>query len=130
MEQTLKSYVLGWLVAMIFLAPLHAQTVASESSAAPASPTSASQAPDEVMKKLSDLVHAGKYAEAQQTVAALLILYPDDQRLVKAKVLLGRASVTAGAPSVAPSANPPTSKVASFQPASNLAGMDKVDYTA
>jgi hypothetical protein len=130
MEQTLKSYVLGWLVAMIFLAPLHAQTVASESSAAPASPTSASQAPDDVVKKLSELVHAGKYAEAQQTVAALLILYPDDQRLVKAKVLLDKASVTAGAPSVAPTSNPPSSNLASPQPSSNLAGMDKIDYNA
>lgn len=44
----------------------------------------AGQAPDDVLKKLSDVVHAGKYAEAQQTITAMLILYPDDQRLIKA----------------------------------------------
>ena len=33
------------------------------------------------MKKLSDLVHAGKYSEARQSVTALMILYPaDDSR--------------------------------------------------
>jgi hypothetical protein len=56
-----------------------------------------------------------------------LILYPDDQRFVKAKVLLDRAPVISGAPGVALTANPPISNVASPQPASNLAGMDKVD---
>jgi hypothetical protein len=30
------------------------------------------------MKKLSDLVHAGKYTEAQQLTAALLLAFPDD----------------------------------------------------
>jgi hypothetical protein len=126
------SVVLGLLLSMISFAPLNAQAGGAQADANPtaANPAPAGQAPEEVMKRLSDLVHAGKYAEAQQTVAALLILYPDDQRLIKAKMLLDKASVTAGAPSGAPSANPPISNVASPQPASNLAGMDKVDYNA
>jgi len=122
---------LGLLFTLATLPPLHAQApgnVPVDTKPSTTNPAPAGQAPDEVMKKLSDLVHAGKYAEAQQTVAALLILYPDDQRLVKAKVLLDKASVTPGAPSGAPSANPPTRNVASAQPASDLAGMDKVDY--
>jgi protein-disulfide isomerase len=133
MKNVAKALIVGFALALIFLSQLRAQTAASAPAGADvtaANITPTGQAPDDVMKKLSDLVHAGKYAEAQQTVAALLILYPDDQRLVKAKVLLDKASVTSGAPSGAPSANPPTSNVASPQPASNLAGMDKVDYNA
>jgi hypothetical protein len=124
MRKTSKSLLFGFVLALVVHPSIHAQTTIGAPTAANTTP--ASQAPDEVMKKLSDLVHAGNYAEAQQTVAALLILYPDDQRLVKAKVLLDTAYVTAGAPS----ANPSTSNVASPQPASNLTGMDKVDYNA
>src|ERR1700730_17355387 len=119
MEQTLKSYVLGWLVAMIFLAPLHAQTVASETSAAPANPAPAGHAPDDVMKELSDLVHAGKYVEAQGLTAGLLLAYPTDQRLLKAKTLLYKniASLKPEYPSG--SGNPPVRDVASSQLAGN-----------
>jgi hypothetical protein len=133
MKNVAKALIVGFALALIFLSQLRAQTAAKApagANATAANITPTGQAPDDVMKRLSDLVHAGKYAEAQQTVAALLILYPDDQRLVKAKVLLDTAYVTAGAPSGAPSANPPTSNVASPQSVSNLAGMDKVDYSA
>src|SRR5713101_2163382 len=111
MKNLTKSLIPGFILALMCLPPLHAQTEGSTSAdtrPSAASPTTPGQAPDEVMKKLSELVLAGKHAEAQQTVAALLILYPDDQRLVKAKALLGKPSVTAGAPSVAPTSNPPT----------------------
>ena len=128
MSRLTKSFFLGFVLALIVHPSIDAQTTIGAPTAANTTP--ASQAPDEVMKKLSDLVHADKYAEAQQTVAALLILYPDDQRLVKAKVLLDKASVTADAPSGAPSAKPETSNVVSPQPASNLSGMDRVDYNA
>jgi hypothetical protein len=93
-----------------------------DTNAMPTNAVPANQAPDSVMKKLSDLVRAGKYAEAQQTVAALLILYPDDQGLVKAKALLDKAFGAAGAPNVAPTANPPTSNATSPQSVSNLTG--------
>lgn len=83
------------------------------------------------MKKLSDLVHAGKYAEARQSVAALLILYPDDQRLSKAKSVLDKSPASADPTNAAPNAN----AVAPAQPGANttgeqLTGMDKVDYSA
>jgi hypothetical protein len=65
----------------------------SKATATDAAP--AGQAPDDVMKKLSDLVHAGRYTEAQQLTAALLLAFPDDHRLIKAKELLDKALVTA-----------------------------------
>ena len=75
MRKTSKFLILGFVLAPIVHPSIHAQTTIGAPTAA-ANTTLAGQAPDEVMKKLSDLVHAGKYAEAQQTVAALLILYP------------------------------------------------------
>lgn len=93
------------------------------------------QAPDDVLKRLSDLVHAAKYAEAQQTVAALLILYPADQRLIKAKALLDNALASPKPANPAESGNPSTSSPAPPQPVADtnserLTGMDKVDYNA
>lgn len=80
-------------------------------------------------KKITDLVHAGKYAEAQQLTNGLLIAYPDDQRLIKAKALIEKLLAPSDSPSVAPSTH------ASAQPATTanadqLTGMDKVDYNA
>ncbi len=91
-----------------------------------ASPTPAGQAPDDVVKKLSDLVHDGKYAEAQQLTTGLLLAYPDDQHLIKAKALLDKLLE-------ASNSSQPTNSVA--QPAASgtaeqLTGMDKVDYNA
>ncbi len=119
------------------LAPLHAQTKASgpadvKSTAANAAPSDL--APDEVMKKLSDLVHAGKYAEAQQLTTGLLLAFPDDQRLIKAKALLDK-SLAAASANATTRADPAPGNVASAQPAASatttqLTGMDKVDYNA
>ncbi len=89
------------------------------------------QAPDAVMKKLSDLVHAGKYMEAQQLTSGLLVAYPADQRLSKAKALLDKALAPPKPSDPVASSNLPTSSVGSSpQPVSNLTGMDKVDYNA
>jgi hypothetical protein len=93
MKKMSKSFIPGFLLALIVHAPLHAQTPGS--AAADTYPSAANHAPDDVMKKLSELVRAGKYAEAQQLTAALLLAFPDDQRLIKAKVLLDKALVTA-----------------------------------
>jgi hypothetical protein len=92
-----KVFTFGFVLALIALPRLHAQTVAS--APADTKPTAANlapagQAPDDVMKKLSELVRAGKYMEAQQLTAALLLAFPDDQRLIRAKVLLDKALVT------------------------------------
>jgi hypothetical protein len=93
------------------------------------------QVPDEAMKKLSDLVHAGKYAEAQQLTAGLLLAYPEDQRLLKAKTLLDKSLATAGPATVTPDGNLPVDNVASVPPAAStrgepLTGLDKVDFNA
>ena len=74
MKQLRKPFILGLLLVLICLAPLHAQT--------------STQAPDDATKKISDLVHAGKYADAQQLTNGLLIAYPNDQRLIKAKGII------------------------------------------
>lgn len=93
------------------------------------------QAPDDVLKKLSDLVHARKYAEAQQTVAALLLLYPADQRLIKAQALLD-AALAAPKPADSPeNGNAPANSATPAEPPADanserLTGMDKVDYNA
>lgn len=116
-------FILGLVLGLVRLLPLHAQETAN----APvgANTTTANQmpptglAPDDVMKKISELVRAGKYAEAQQGVAALLILYPDDQRLIKGKALLDK---TLASPQPAPptaSSHPLAANEAPTQPATN-----------
>ncbi len=75
----------------------------------------ANQAPDDVVKKLSDLVNAGKYAEAQQLISGLLIAYPDDQRLVKAKTFLDNAAATAKSTDITLGNSPSPNSVAAIQ---------------
>lgn len=109
-------------LALICVGTLPAQTPTPAPAANSASP--ASQASEEMTRKITDLVHAGKYAEAQQLTTGLLIAYPDDQRLIKAKALIDKLL---GSPSLEsnPSAPPPVAPSAE-----ELTGMDKVDYNA
>jgi len=112
--------------ALLCLAPIYAQTVDN----APASNNaSAAQAPDEMTAKITTLVNAGKYAEAQQLTTGLLVAYPDDQRLIKTKALLEKMLAAPAAPSAASSATPDNQQwAASASPA--LTGEDKLDYSA
>jgi len=138
MKNLTKSLILGFILAPMYLPPLHAQADGSTSGdtrPSTAKPTPTGQAPDDVMKKLSDLVHAGKYAEAQQLTAGLLLAYPEDQRLIKAKVMLDKLFVPASAAQTTPNNNPPASSGSSAQLAMNtnakqFTGMEKVDYDA
>ncbi|MBZ5694457.1 MAG: hypothetical protein LAN36_03750 [Acidobacteriia bacterium] len=136
----MKLIILGLFLALSCLPPLYAQTLANAPSANTnaaedvASPAPAGHAPDEVMKRLSDLVHGGKYAEAQQLTTGLLLAYPDDQRLIKAKALLEK-SLAAASANATPASNQPTSNMAPAPPATGttaeqFTGMDKVDYNA
>jgi hypothetical protein len=131
------------LFLLLALLPLHAQTAATESAsnaaatskATPSSPSAASQAPDDATKKLTELVHAGKYAEAQQLTAGLLIAYPDDQRLVKAKAMIEKLLSAARSASADSNGGLPTNNAGSAQPAAKasaepITGMEKVDYNA
>ena len=124
-----RSFILGLLFALICLSPLHAQTGnkgASDSNAPAASPTSTGQAPDEVTRKLTDLVHAGKYREAQQLTTGLLAAYPNDQRLIKAKAVIATLLSPASQAVTAP--GQPVQPAADTN-AGQLSGMDKVDYS-
>jgi len=128
-----------WLVCFSLTLPLTglAQTSApTQGNATTANVPPTGQALDDVMKKLSDLVHAGKYTEAQGLTTGLLLAYPGDRRLIKAKALLDQSLASSKRADPAASSNPPpASNVISDQPETNtnsepLTGMDKVDYNA
>jgi hypothetical protein len=133
-----QSMILVPFLALMLLRPCHAQTPvttppASSNVAVPPAPSG--QAPDDMTKKITDLVHTGKYTEAQQLTNGLLIAYPDDQRLIKAKALIDKLLAPPAPANEAPASSPPTNNAAPPQPASNpnaerLTGMDKVDYNA
>lgn len=123
-----KALVSGLLVVLTCVL-LHAQPSQTAPGAPSAKETDSSPkglAPDEMTRKITELVHAGKYTEAQQLTAGLLIAYPDDQRLIKAKSLIekllstgdtsGHDANVLSAPAPATGAN-----------AISLTGMDKID---
>lgn len=121
--------VFGLLFTVATIPLLHAQTVSTGASSASATSVAPNQAPDEATKKITDLVHAGKYAEAQKLTEGLLIAYPDDQRLIKAKALIDKMLAPGGPTSAAPAASSapqPATTVNTEQ----LTGMEKVDYNA
>jgi hypothetical protein len=133
-----KSFVLGFVLTLSSFSPLHAQTATNppgDTGATAATPRPAGQAPDDVTNKITDLVHSGKYAEAQQLTTGLLVAYPNDQRLIKAEALLEKLLAPGGPATATPSGDQPTDNVSPAQPAANtnaanLTGMDKVDYDA
>ena len=127
MERATKSLICGFVIVLASLAPLHAQNVSTDSNAAPSTPAAA-QAPEDVTKKITDLVNAGKYAEAQALTTGLLMAYPNDQRLIKTQALLKQLAPTTAVPStpvISPSSQPATSA-----DGGQLTGMEKVDYNA
>jgi hypothetical protein len=138
----MKPIILGLLLTLIAPARTLAQGnsgVASASTDAPqaaGNPASIKRAPDDVIQKLSELVHAGRYAEAQRVTAGLLLSYPGDPRLIKAKALLDPLRAAEGSTSaIAAGDLLATNTAASAQPPPSteqgtLSGMDKVDYNA
>jgi hypothetical protein len=81
MRKVLAPFILGFMLALIVLLPLRAQTPDSapaDTKPTVANPVPAGQAP--AMKRIPDLVHAGKYAEAGELTTGLLLAYPNDQR--------------------------------------------------
>jgi hypothetical protein len=122
-----KSFAFGFVLALICLPPLHAQTATTapaDTKAPAASPSSSAQAPDDMTKKITELVHDGKYPEAQQLTTGLLAAYPNDQRLLKAKALI--ETLLASASQAAPGSSQPAPIATAVQ----LTGMDKIDYNA
>jgi len=109
-------------------------TLATDANTKADSPARSGQAPDDVTNKITVLVHAGKYTEAQQLTTGLLAAYPNDQRLIKAKALIEKLLAPTGSAN-APSSNQPANNLAPAQAATNtkaepLVGMEKVDYNA
>ena len=138
MKELTKAVIVGSVLALICPLPLYAQTTANApvDINATATPTGlSSQAPDEATSKITELVHAGKYTEAQQLTAGLLIVYPNDQRLIRAKALIEKLLAPSGSANATGSSDQPVNKVAPAQSTVNtdaeqLAGMDKVDFNA
>jgi hypothetical protein len=127
-----KSFLLELCFVLICFPSLQAQTAATpaaDPNAKAANPTPARQAPDEMTKKIAGLVHVGKYVEAQQLNAGLLIAYPYDQRLIKAKALIEKLLAPAGLTSAAPDNSMPSQPMANTN-REQLSGMEKIDYNA
>jgi hypothetical protein len=118
--------------------PLHAQTATTAPPAADAAASTASggHAPDDATKKITDLVHAGSYTEAQKLTTGLLVAYPNDQRLIKAKALIEKMLASASSTNATPSRDQAAKNPAPAQGAANTraeplaAGMERVDYNA
>lgn len=92
---------------------------ANATASAPSMP-SGKQASDDMTKKITELVHAGKYAEAQQLTTGLRVAYPDDQRLIKAKGLIEKLLAASGR----------MPRVASFQPGVFMPGFSAYPFEA
>jgi hypothetical protein len=114
--KTRWTFTLGFFLSLISLSALHAQTPPS-------------QAPDEATRKITELVHAGRYAEAQQLTSGLLLAYPDDARLIKGHVLLEQLLSPTAANAAAATSNTAPQPSASVS-TETLTGMDRIDYNA
>jgi hypothetical protein len=126
MRKLAASLIFPFSLALVPASRLLAQIPASAPAVATAAAkktSPAAQAPDDVMKKLSDLVHAGKYSEAQQLTAGLLLAYPEDPRLIKGQALIEKLL------SPAPTSGQPAQSATSAN-AKALTGMDKVNFSA
>ena len=133
MPKNPRLMLLASLFVLTVRTPLHAQAQAplpdgANSEASPA-PEPEGHAPDEMTKRITDLVHAGKCAEAQQLTNGLLIAYPGDQRLIKAKALIEKLLAPASSTSAASTTSPPNQSAENSN-AEQLTGMDKIDYSA
>jgi heme-degrading monooxygenase HmoA len=138
MKISLRILTLGWLVAGMAFAAAQAQTQTpprNTGEGSPAATTAPNQAPDEATRKISELVHAGKFAEAQQLTIGLLVAYPEDQRLIKAKgmlekIIAGNAAVNAPAGSQALAGDTASDASLANSKEEQLTGMEKVDFNA
>ena len=135
MNKLFRFLLLATLFVLLSNSPLHAQSgtpyasVTTAPAAAPSDLVSDAQAPEAMTKKITDLVHSGKYTEAQQLTTGLLIAYPNDERLIKAKALIEKLLAPGGSATAAPVSSQPARPAANAK-AAQLTGMDQVDYDA
>ena len=127
MEKLTKLLTIGLFLVLGCLASMCAQTASTDPNAA-SGPQTAGQAPDDMTKKITDLVNAGKYGEAQALTTGLLVAYPNDQRLIKTQALLKQSLTPPAAPSTREVSN--SDQAATDTDAGHITGMDKVDYNA
>ena len=126
MKKWTKLFICGLFLVLGGLASLRGQIASTHSDAS--SQPAAARASDEMTQRITDLVNAGKYLEAQALTTGLLVAYPNDERLIQTQALLKRLVPTAAVPStpaISLSAQPATGA-----DAGHLTGMDKVDYNA
>jgi len=137
MFRLLKDPIYCWIIISSTAFPSRAQpplenVQAADTNAAVANPAPVDEAPDLVIKKLFALVREEKYAEAQQLAVGLVLAYPNDQRLVKAKVMMDQALVSAKPADTTPDVQSAVSvaQTAASESPAPLTGMDKIDYSA
>lgn len=123
----MKVMIVGLFLTLICPSPFYAQTAPTASNASLGRPA-AGQASDDVTRKITDLVNAGKYTEAQALTTGLLVAYPNDQRLIKTQALLKQLAPTTAEPSTPVISL--SSQPVSGADAGQLTGMEKVDYNA
>ena len=126
MKKWTKLFICGLFLVLGGLASLRGQIASTHSDAS--SQPAAARASDEMTQRITDLVNAGKYLEAQALTTGLLVAYPNDERLIQTQALLKRLVPTAAVPStpaISLSAQPATGA-----DAGHLTGMEKVDYNA
>lgn len=126
MRKLSSSFFLGLFLALFCVGPLHGQTV--NEAPVQKSARGTAQAPDEMTDKITRLVDAGSYAEAQQLTTGLLVAYPDDLRLIKAKALLEKMLAAPASLKGTPEEQP-NRGLATASP-QLLTGEDKLDYNA
>jgi hypothetical protein len=126
MKKWTRLFICGLFLVLGGLASLRGQIASTHSDAS--SQPAAARASDEMTQRITDLVNAGKYLEAQALTTGLLVAYPNDERLIQTQALLKRLVPTAAVPStpaISLSAQPATGA-----DAGHLTGMEKVDYNA
>ena len=126
MKKWTKLFICGLFLVLGGLASLRGQIASTHSDAS--SQPAAARASDEMTQRITDLVNAGKYLEAQALTTGLLVAYPNDERLIQTQALLKQLVPTAAVPStpgISLAAQPATGA-----DAGHLTGMDKVDYNA
>lgn len=106
-----------------------AENVAPAATAAPVVSSDTAKIPDAQIRRLTDLISAGKIEEAAKVAEALVNFFPDDPRAAKYKSQIAAlGATTSAAPSTPPSPGPPSASTpaAAAQPT----GRDRIVYNS
>ncbi len=103
---------------------LNAQTPTTPAASGPPSAAKAEKTPPELTKRLTELLQAGKIADARLFVEGLMVVYPNDERLTKAATMMD--NIGSPAPEDAKSAPSPAAPTGE----ASLTGMENVEYNS